>query len=362
MSSKPAMLALVTAAFGGRGGIAQHNCDFLGALVDDNTVSSITVLPRHAPDEVCTPPRIMEVPLKHARYPFAVAALRLAVARKFGVVYCDHIYMAPLAAMVARLCGAKLVVQMHGIEAWSKPSPFQRAAVEGADLILCVSRFTRNCVLSWGAVSPERALVLPCTIRDIFCPGPEASLRADLGLCGKRILLTVSRLDSRERYKGHDRVIAAMTGVLRRGHDVVYLVLGEGDDQPRLETLAREMGVRERIHFLGGVKIDALVAAYRSADLFVMPSIGEGFGIAFLEAMASGTPALGLAAAGSTDALSLGRAVPDAELEDAIVRALEQPPHPDPQELAAAVRRRFGREVFKKRASAALLRLWEMHE
>ena len=128
----------------------------------------------------------------------------------------------------------------------------------------------------------------------------------------------------------------------------IYVVIGEGDDRARLEMLAREAGVGERVRFLGAVGRQTLVEAYRMADLFVMPSTGEGFGIAFLEAMASGTPALGLAVAGARDALAdgeLGMAVTESELLSALARALERP-KPNGHALAAAVRARFGRERF----------------
>ena len=107
------------------------------------------------------------------------------------------------------------------------------------------------------------------------------------------MLLTVGRMASCERYKGHDHVIAAIPDLVRRGHDVVYLIIGEGDDRARLEEIARKIGVAERVRFLGAVDQEHLAGSYRMADLFVMPSAGEGFGIAFLEAMASGTPAFG---------------------------------------------------------------------
>ena len=113
-------------------------------------------------------------------------------------------------------------------------------------------------------------------------------------------------MDSRERYKGHDRVIAAIPDLVAKGHDIRYLVVGEGDDRARLEALARDAGVSDRVRFLGAVGLQSLVETYRMADLFVMPSTGEGFGVAFLEAMASGTPALGLDVAGAKDALADG--------------------------------------------------------
>ena len=198
-------------------------------------------------------------------------------------------------------------MQTHGIEAWPRPSRAQRAALEAADLVLCVSRHTRSAVLSWAAIAPERVLVVPDTVREAFTPGDGSTQRAALALEGKRVLLTVGRMDPRERYKGHDRVIAAISNLVAKGHDICYVVVGEGADRIRLEALARDAGVSERVRFLGRVGLQTLVEIYRMADLFVMPSTGEGFGVAFLEAMASGTPALGLDVAGARDALADGQ-------------------------------------------------------
>ena len=87
------------------------------------------------------------------------------------------------------------------------------------------------------------------------------------------------------------------------------------------------------MRFLGAVDQNCLVDAYRAADLFVMPSTGEGFGIAFLEAMACGTPALGLDVAGARDALAdgeLGTAVSDEDDLPAAIARLLATPKPDP--------------------------------
>src|SRR5262245_65338627 len=99
---------------------------------------------------------------------------------------------------------------MHGVEAWSHPSRLRRAAAEAADLILCVSRHTRACVVGWAAIAPERILLVTNTVADAFEPGDGSALRAALELDGKQVLLTVGRLDSRDRYKGHDWVIGAL--------------------------------------------------------------------------------------------------------------------------------------------------------
>ena len=361
MNRSPTMLAIVTDAFGGRGGIAQYNRDFLGALAETGAVSSITVLPRQAPDPLVLPERIEQTPARPGWIGYSVAALRTALLRPVDLVFCGHLFMAPLAVLIRRLKGAKLIVQTHGIEAWPRPSQAQRAALEAADLVLCVSRHTRSAVLSWAAIAPERVLVVPDTVREAFTPGDGSKQRAALGLEGKRVLLTVGRMDPRERYKGHDRVIAAVSNLVAKGHDICYLVVGEGVDRIRLEALARDARVSERVRFLGRVGLQTLVEIYRMADLFVMPSTGEGFGVAFLEAMASGTSTLGLRVAGATDALGdgqLGTLVAEDELPDAIARLLAAPQR-NPHALAAAARARFGRETFAAGVRAALNRLME---
>ncbi len=359
MKPSPTMLALVTDAFGGRGGIAQYNRDFLGALADTRAVSSITVLPRHAPDRPSVPETIEQTIARPGRIAYSVAALRTALLRPIDIVFCGHLFLAPLAVLIARLKRAKLIVQTHGVEAWPRPSRLQRAALEAADLVLCVSRHTRAAVLSWAAIAPERVLVVPNTVREAFTPGDGSTQRAALAIGDKRVLLTVGRMDSRERYKGHDHVIAAIPDLVAKGHDICYLVVGEGDDRSRLEALARDAGVSERVRFLGLLGLHSLVETYRMADLFVMPSTGEGFGVAFLEAMASGTPALGLDVAGAKDALAdghLGTTISEAELSVTVARLLAAP-KPDRKVLAATVRARFGRETFVARASAVFNRL-----
>jgi len=358
----PAMLALATDAFGGRGGIAQYNRDFLCALAETGAVSSIHVIPRHAPDApgLAMPSKtIRQAPARPGRIAYSVTALATALSQPVDIVFCGHLFMAPLAALIAKLKDAKLIIQTHGVEAWPHPSRFQMEALKTADLVLCVSRYTRAAVVACNAIAPERVLVVPNTVREEFTPGDGSRLRAALGIGSKRVLLTVARMDSRERHKGHDRVIAAIPDLVAKGHDVCYAIAGEGDDRARLEALARQAGVSDRVLFLGAVGLQELVEAYRMADLFVMPSTGEGFGIAFLEAMACGTPALGLDVAGAKDALAdgeLGMCVPEAELSSAIDRALNAP-RPDPYELAGKVHARFGRELFAKRVCAALSRL-----
>lgn len=347
------VLALVTDGFGGHGGIARYNEVFLHTLAGLEVVAGVEVVARHG------------TPLSDARYSLPVdqqtaAGKRAYVARvaaraarrRFDLVFCGHLHMAPLAALVARRQRCPWWLQVHGIEAWTAPGRAVRAAVARAALATAVSRYTRRRLLAWADLEPHRVRVLPNVAPPRFAPGPKpAALIRRHDLEGRRVLLTVGRLAASERYKGHDRVIEAVAALAGRHPDLVYLIAGDGDDRPRLEALAGAHGVADRVRFIGRVPDEELPDLYRLADLFVMPSTGEGFGIVFLEAMASGVPALGGDADGSVDPLrdgALGMAASPERTVEAIRILLERPPVAGPA-LAAEVRRRFGVEPFARR-------------
>lgn len=325
------LLALVTDAYGGTGGIARYNCDLLGALAACAAIARVVTLPRTDTGLVeDAGGKIVQLPGRRGKAAYVLEACRTARRRRpLDVVFCGHLYSVPLAAALARLLGARLWIQIHGIEAWPRPGALVRRAAEQADLVTAVSRHTRRLFLGWARVPPERVKVLPDTVDARFRPGPKPTewLRRH-GLEGRKILLTVSRLSAAERYKGHDVVLRAMARLAPAHPDLAYVVAGEGDDRPRLERLARELGVFDATRFVGRVPEEDLPAVYRAADLFVMPSTGEGFGIVFLEAIASGVPVVGGGVDGSCDPLRDGldgRLVApgsDAQVAEAIESAL----------------------------------------
>jgi glycosyltransferase involved in cell wall biosynthesis len=102
-------------------------------------------------------------------------------------------------------------------------------------------------------------------------------------------IVTVAHLVARKR---HGDVLEALTEL----PGVHYLVIGDGPERAPLERLARELGVADRVEFAGALAPHAALARARArADCFVMPSIDEAFGVAYIEAMAAGIPAVGCA-------------------------------------------------------------------
>ena len=355
------ILALVTDAFSGYGGIARYNCDLFTALAAGPGDNALLILPRIGDDRVIglSANFSQQRPILK-RVPYALRAVVQALRWKPDVIYCGHVYHGPLALLLSRLAGARLVSQLHGTEVW-KPLPRRHLRpLQLSDQVLCVSRDTRARYAMQGDRC-DNSFVLANTVAPCFETGDRRRARARFEVGSDYVLLSVSRLDTRDGYKGHDRVIEAMPRLIDRGRaDLIYLIAGEGADRIRLEQLAQQHGVAERVRFLGKVAEADLPELYRAADLFVLPSTGEGFGIVYLEAMACGTPALGLDVGGTPDPLSdgeLGALVPvEADLAAALAAAIASDP-PEATELSAAVQARFGGDAFRQRVAQAFARL-----
>ena len=299
------ILALVGDCYGAQGGIARYNQDLFEALAQGG--AEILIMPRLGDAaSLGLPPRVRQNPAIFGwlRYSLAsvAAAWRL---RRVDVVFCGHVFMAPLAWLLARLFGARYWLQAHGIDSLAIGRGRLRRAVEAADLVTTVSRATRKSLLERANLLPEHVRVLPNTVRGLFSPGaPSAALRARLGLGSGPVLLTVGRLAASERYKGHEQIFAALPALRAEFPNLVHLVAGEGDDRARLEQRALELtGDESAVRFLGYVPEEQLPDLYRLADLFVMPSSLEGFGIVYLEAAACGLRVVGGVGGGSADAI-----------------------------------------------------------
>ncbi len=349
------ILALVTDAFGGYGGIARYNCDLLLALAGEVPNAEIRVLPRIGAAAVSHPEggiRQEKAVFKPSLY--ALRALQLALRFKPELIFCGHIYHGPLASMMSRFLNVPMISQLHGTEVWSPLPGRHLRPLERSDRVLCVSRDTRARYLSQSA-NHDNSFVLANTVGPEFTPENRGRARARFGTERLYALLTVARLDARNGYKGHDRVIRALPRLRTPdGTPPVYLIAGIGEDRPRLEGLAMRLGVSDQVRFLGKVPDEDLPDLYRAADLFVLPSTGEGFGIVYLESMACGTPVLGLNMGGVADALGDGELgtliAPDADLAP-VLQQLIDAPAPDMPLLVDAVRKRFDMKAFRTRVS-----------
>src|SRR5258708_18021771 len=102
--------------------------------------------------------------------------------------------------------------------------------------------------------------------------------------------MTMGRLVAGERYKGFDEVIEILPLLIKTTPNLSYMIIGEGNDRRRLQEKVKTLGVEDYVVFTGFISEEEKCTHYNLADAFVMPSRGEGFGIAFLEALACGVP------------------------------------------------------------------------
>lgn len=340
-------LCLVTEAFGSGGGIAQFNRDLLQALGDLPDTTSVVVVPRHGHADAELE-RVRQLPPSPGRLGYVLRAVAAARRERPDVIFCGHLHLLPLAVALGAWRKAPVWLQVHGIDAWRAPSRVIRALVARAALVTSVSRFTRARFLAWARLPDWCVKVLPNTVAAHYRPQDREAARARWQLGDRPVLLTVGRLAASEAYKGQDRVLRCLP-TLRSSHPGLrYLIAGEGDDRARLEHLAGELGVADDVRFLGAVAHAELPTLYAAADVFAMPSTGEGFGIVFLEAMACGTPVVALDEDGSRDPLrdgTLGHLARREQLAQVLDEALTQA---RPADLAEQVRSVFGHEAFAR--------------
>jgi phosphatidylinositol alpha-1,6-mannosyltransferase len=343
--------------FGGAGGIAQFNRDLLTAWSDLDCVERVDVLPRFSsPPGYSLPAKVFSHPPVANPWFYALRTVAYALRRgPWDAVFCGHLHMIPVATAAARLAGLPVWLQIHGVEAWGTRAGLIRRGAEQADVVTAVSRYTRRRFLAWADVEGHRVPVLPNTVGEQFGVGVDrACAKQTLGVAGKRVLLSVSRLERSERYKGHDRIIRCLPRIREALGEFIYLIAGDGDLRAELDEQASREGVADIVRFLGHVENRDLPMLYRAADVFAMPSTGEGFGIVYLESMACGTPVIAGSADGARDPLQdghLGLLSTDETLASDIVQLLNSAPRadelgPGESQLRANARGYFGRDVF----------------
>ena len=215
----------------------------------------------------------------------------------------------------------RLFVLAHGNEVMPYPSSIRygfrrwlrRRVLASARLVICNSRYTERLVKA--ACPAARTVTIPLGVdSERFKPTLDARAARDtFGIPkDRRVVLSVSRINA---YKGHDMILRALAAVPDAARAKLhYVVAGKGEHLASLRQLACRLGVERHVQWLGYVGEDALPNLYASADLFALCTREdplergvEGFGLAFLEAQATGIPVLGTRAGGIPDAVEEGQ-------------------------------------------------------
>ncbi len=280
---------------------------------------------------------------------------------KYDTVILSHINLLPVGWLIKKISlHTKLILLAHGIEVWQPLSPRKRKMLQQCDSILAVSTYTRDKIINLHGVPNEKCAVLNNCL-DPFLSLPlihkkEETLLKRYGYTPDDIIImTLTRLSSKERYKGYDKVIEAIAVLKEKYPNIKYFLAGKYDQEEKImvDRLIQQKGLEDNILLPGYIKDEELADHFAMSDLYIMPSKGEGFGIVFIEAMYYGLPVIAGNIDGSADALlqgELGQLVNPYEVDEianAITNIIENKIlfSPDRKLLME----RFSYEVYKQK-------------
>jgi len=292
-------------------------------------------------------------------YRYAAIASQLAKQEQFDIVHAHDWMTYPAGIAVARMSGKPLVVHIHSTEFDRSGEhvnqmiyDIERQGMEQADKVIAVSYFTRNIIISRYGISGEKVEVVYNGIE------PNGDwLLAKTGIeKDEKIVLFLGRITMQ---KGPDYFLRAAKKVLEVMDKVKFVMVGSGDLMHRAVEMAAELGIGHKVLFTGFLRGEDVRKIYKMADLFVMPSVSEPFGIVPLEALANDVPVIISKQSGVSEVLRHALKVDfwDVdEIANKIIAVLKYPP------LEMMLRNHGNYEVRKLRwkdSAAKCIRIYE---
>ena len=223
---------------------------------------------------------------------YATKATLIAENEEFDVIHA-HDWLTYKAGVAAKKStGKPLVVHMHATEFDRTGGngvnqyvyDIEKQGMEAADFVCCVSNFTRKMVIDKYGIDPGKIYVVHNAVEFTDFREQPKKINED-----DKVVLFLGRITLQ---KGPDYFIEAAKKVLDIMPKVKFVIAGNGDMMPSIIHRAAELGIANKVLFTGFLRGPDIDRAYKMADLYVMPSVSEPFGITPLEAMRNGTPVL----------------------------------------------------------------------
>jgi len=243
----------------------------------------------------------------------------LAQENGYDLIHGHDWLVAPASLALAERLGLPYVTTIHATEhgrhqGWVQDQPqshihsVERWMAHNADGVIVCSYYMRGHVADIFDIDERRIAVIPNGIdpNDLRAAGDLRALRSEFAAPHEKLVLLVGRLVYE---KGFQLALDALPGVIAEVGNVRFLVAGSGTHERELKEQARRLGLWEHGSFLGWIGDDVLHSLYRIADLCVVPSIYEPFGLVALEAMASGCPCIVADTGGLREVVPLGERV-----------------------------------------------------
>ena len=234
--------------------------------------------------------------------------------RKDDIIILSHINLLMAGWLIKKVNpSAKIILIGHGIEIWSRLNISKKKMLSVCDHIICVSHFTAEKIKNIHHFPEDKIIIINNCI-DPFLPMPAVhfsaqKLKQQYGIKNdETVLMTLTRLSAKDRYKGYDCVLDALVILKRNDRKIKYLLAGSYSESEKIvvDALIKKHDLTDRVLLTGYIPEEDLTAHFCMADIYVMPSTKEGFGIVFIEAMYYGVPVIAGNQDGSVDALLNG--------------------------------------------------------
>ncbi len=230
----------------------------------------------------------------HEIHRYAGSAVRLAVHEDFDVIHAHDWMTYPAGIAVAAVTGKPLVVHVHSTEFDRSGEhvnqviyDIERKGMHSADKVITVSHLTRNIAISRYGVSGDKCEVVYNGV-ELTGDGPQEITRTGI-TSDEKIVLFLGRITMQ---KGPEYFLQAAKRVLGEMDNVKFVMAGSGDMMHGIIEMAADMGIGDKVLFTGFLRGKDVQRVYEMADLYVMPSVSEPFGIAPLEALNHDVPVL----------------------------------------------------------------------
>jgi phosphatidylinositol alpha-1,6-mannosyltransferase len=247
------------------------------------------------------------------RYLFVARSVKQGL--KSNTIILNHINLIPVGILIRMLTKKpKIIIIAHGVEVWQKLANWKRHFLNHHAFIWAVSEYSGNQLSIKNGIHSSRITTLNPGI-DPFFKVPTVFRKSQSLLKryhisnNQQIVLTISRLTKFDTEKGYEKVLLVLPDLLCAFPNMIYLLCGpsEENEKARLEAIIRKNKIQKSVRLISYIPDDQLTAHFQLADLFVLPSKKEGFGLVFTEAAACGCKIISGNLDGSADALQNGR-------------------------------------------------------
>jgi glycosyltransferase involved in cell wall biosynthesis len=294
-------LILATDVYGGRGGIALYSKHLINALCQIKQISEITVLARKSSYQIKEIPKkvvfknkatnsILNYLLYFTKFFFGN--------KKYDIIFCCHIHLIPFSWLLSLKYNCPTVLIIYGEEAWAPTKyKFANFLCRKINFLITIRHYTAKKFVKWYkfTIKKNNYFCLPnCVVDEKYgLKRKNMELVKKYNLEKKKIIISCGRLDVEDKYKGIDEIIEILEDLSKKVKNLIYIVIGDGNDKKRLYEKAKFLKVDHLVIFTGYLSEKEKVDYYILGNLMAMPGSRKNFDrypyrFVFLEGLASG--------------------------------------------------------------------------